>query len=76
VIHHQETAMDERSRNPQQHVANVRGQITALIDHLRADATRVEEPQFRAICETGAEVLGGLDKAFDDYSRRNEAAWR
>jgi hypothetical protein len=68
--------MDERTRNPRQHVANVRGEIAALMDHLRADAKRVDEPQFRAICETGAEVLGGLDKAFDDYTRRNEAAWR
>jgi hypothetical protein len=68
--------MDERSSNPREHVTHVRGQITALIDHLRADAGRVDEPQFRAICETAAEVLRGLDKAFDDYTRRNEAAWR
>jgi len=26
--------------------------------------------------ETSAEVLTGLAKAFDDYERKNEAAWR
>jgi hypothetical protein len=26
--------------------------------------------------ETAAEVLGGLSKAFSDYERKNEAAWR
>jgi hypothetical protein len=26
--------------------------------------------------ETAAEVLTGLIKAFDDYEKKNEAAWR
>jgi hypothetical protein len=26
--------------------------------------------------ETSAEVLGGLLKAFSDYAKKNEAAWR
>jgi hypothetical protein len=26
--------------------------------------------------ETSAEVLGGLIKAFDDYEKKNETAWR
>jgi hypothetical protein len=26
--------------------------------------------------ETSAEVLSGLIKAFDDYEKKNEAAWR
>jgi len=26
--------------------------------------------------ETSAEVLGGLMKAFSDYEKKNEAAWR
>jgi hypothetical protein len=25
--------------------------------------------------ETSAEVLGGVVKAFDDYEKKNEAAW-
>jgi hypothetical protein len=26
--------------------------------------------------ETTAEVLGGLRKAYDDFERKNEGAWR
>jgi hypothetical protein len=26
--------------------------------------------------ETSAEVLGGLQKAFQDHERKNESAWR
>ena len=40
----------------------------------RADGARVDEPQLKAMFETSAEVL--LVKAFGDYKRKNEAAWR
>jgi hypothetical protein len=38
--------------------------------------TKVDEPQLKAMFETSAEVLGGLAKAFQDYERKNEAAWK
>jgi len=46
------------------------------ITHLRQDINKVEEPQLKAMFETSAEVLTGLTKAFDDYEKKNEAAWR
>ena len=46
-----------------------------LIEHLRSDIDKVDEPQFKAMFETTAEVLGGLEKAFEDYERKNESAW-
>jgi len=36
----------------------------------------VDEPQLKAMFETAAEVLGGLKKAFSDYERKNDSAWR
>ena len=48
----------------------------APIDHLRADIEKVDEPQFKAMFETSAEVLGGLVKAFEDYEKKNESAWK
>jgi hypothetical protein len=36
----------------------------------------VDEPQLKAMFETSAEVLSGLSKAFSDYERKNESAWR
>ena len=44
--------------------------------HMREDIDKVDEPRFKAMFETSAEVLGGLIKAFDDYEKKNEAAWR
>jgi hypothetical protein len=47
-----------------------------LIEHLRKDIEKVTEPKAQALFETSAEVLNGLVKAFDDYEKKNEAAWR
>jgi hypothetical protein len=43
---------------------------------LWSDIDKVDEPQLKAMFETAAEVLGGLLKAFSDYERKNESAWR
>jgi hypothetical protein len=50
--------------------------LSATITHLREDIGKVEEPQLKAMFETPAEVLGGPIKAFHDYEKKNEAAWR
>jgi hypothetical protein len=47
-----------------------------LIDHLRKDIGKVTEPKAQALFETSAEVLTGLVKAFDDYGKKSEGAWR
>jgi hypothetical protein len=50
--------------------------LQETIDHLRADIEKVDEPQLKAMFETAAEVLSGLKKAFSDYEKKNESAWR
>ena len=47
-----------------------------LIDHLRKDVEKVAESKAQALFETSAEVLTGSFKAFDDYEKGSEAAWR
>ncbi len=64
---------DENS--PLDHTHKMSARFTELRDHLRADIEKVDEPQFKAMCETAAEVLGGLIKAFKDYEAKSEAAW-
>jgi hypothetical protein len=54
----------------------MKSEMNALIAHLREDVTKVDDPQFKAMFETSAEVIGGLVKAFSDYERKNEAAWK
>jgi hypothetical protein len=50
--------------------------LQEIIDHLRGDIGKVDEPQLKAMFETSAEVLTGLKKAFSDYEQKNESAWR
>jgi hypothetical protein len=63
------------SSDPMDHTPILKKELTALIDHLRADAERVHEPQAKALFETSAEVLLGLHKAFSDYEAKSEKAW-
>jgi hypothetical protein len=50
--------------------------LAGLRDDLRATIGRADEPQLKAVMETGAEVLGGLRQAFVDYGEAGEEAWQ
>jgi hypothetical protein len=63
-------------RDPRHHVQKMQKALADVQVHMREDIDKVDEPQFKAMFETSAEVLGGLIKALDDYSKKNEAAWR
>jgi hypothetical protein len=62
--------------DPRHHTQKMARRLEETIDHLRQDIETVDEPQFKAMFETAAEVLGGLVKAFRDYERKNEAVWQ
>jgi hypothetical protein len=62
--------------NPREHTANIRKQFAMLVDHLREDVTKVKDPAAKALFETSAEVISGLERAFRDYESKNEAAWK
>ncbi|MDX8466019.1 hypothetical protein RFM26_10040 [Mesorhizobium sp. VK23B] len=63
-------------RDPLHHTQKMQKALQEIQAHLREDIEKVDEPQFKAMFETSAEVLGGLIKAFRDYEQKNEAAWR
>jgi hypothetical protein len=58
------------------HAQKMQNRLQETMDHLRQDVERVDDPKLKALFETSAEVLGGLVKAFQDYERKNESAWR
>jgi hypothetical protein len=70
------TSPETTSSHPTEHCENLKRELGDLMDHLRRDMERVDEPQFKALCETAAEVLGGLRNAFEHYGSKNEPAWR
>ena len=62
--------------NPREHTANIKKEFKMLIDHLRKDVEKVDDIGAKALFETSAEVIGGLEKAFTDYEQKNEPAWK
>jgi len=64
------------SSNPMEHTANIKKEFRMLIDHLREDVAKVNDPSAKALFETSAEVIIGLEKAFSDYESKNELAWQ
>ena len=51
-------------------------QLDQLIAQVRKDSAQVQEPKAQALFETTAEVLIGLRKAYEDYAKGDEQAWR
>lgn len=64
------------SKDPKAHTANMRREFRMLISHLREDIDKVDEPKAQALFETAAEVITGLDTAFQHYEHKNEQAWK
>lgn len=64
------------SKDPRAHTANVRKEFAMLIEHLRGDIRKIDEPKAQALFETAAEVISGLDTAFKHYESRSEDAWK
>ena len=67
---------DTIEQEARHHTRKMAKRLQEIKDHLREDIEKVDEPQLKAMFETSAEVLGGLIKAFNDYDRKIEAAWR
>ena len=68
--------MATASKDPKHHTQKLKQRLQDTVTHLRQDIGKIDEPQLAAMFETSAEVLNGLIKAFDDYEKKNEAAWR
>ena len=68
--------MDKSNGNPKVHTQRMQQRLRELMDHMREDVRKVDDPQFKALFETSAEVLGGVVKAMADYEKKNDAAWR
>lgn len=50
--------------------------VRQLRDELKAHAAEATDPKCAALCETGGEVVGGLEKAFDHFLQKSEKVWQ
>ena len=62
--------------DPRHHTQKMQKALEDIKNHMRQDIEKIDEPRFKAMFETSAEVLEGLIKAFRDYEHKNESAWR
>lgn len=67
---------DITSRDAKEHTAQLGGALKALSEHLRRDVEKVDDPKAKALFETSAEVLDGLQKAYRDFESGTERAWK
>lgn len=58
------------------HVDNIKDELHELVKHLRRDAQIVDDEQAAALFETSAEVIHGLEVAFDHFKTKVEPAWQ
>ena len=72
----QEAQTGRTAQDPHHHTQKMSKRLEETIDHLRRDIALVDEPQFKAMFETAAEVLAGLVTAFRHYDQKSEPAWR
>jgi hypothetical protein len=76
------THQQEKTMNPQANSGRfaatdaIASRPGDLRDEMRTTIREVDDPQGRAVLETGAEVLSGLRQAFIDYADGTEQAWQ
>ncbi|MGZ3790019.1 MAG: hypothetical protein ACXVLQ_15895 [Bacteriovorax sp.] len=63
------------SNDPKEHAQNIEKHIIELKNHCLEDCNLIEDPKARALFETAADVLEGLEKAFSDFQSENEGGW-
>lgn len=61
--------------DPRAHTKRMEKVFHDTATHLREDVRVIQDARARALFETAAEVLGGLEKAFHDYDKKDELAW-
>jgi len=56
--------------------SDVQQKIAEAKEAAREHGAQAEDPKCAALCETSAEVLEGLEKAYTHYHEKSEKAWQ
>lgn len=67
---------DLQTSDAGEHSRNIRSEMQELVDYLRRDIGKVDDPKAKALFETSAEVIKGLITAFSHYEEKSEEAWK
>jgi hypothetical protein len=64
------------SPSPVEHARNIEDIIASLRCLCKSETHVFHDPKGKALLETSAEVLGGLQNAFHEYLSKEAAVWR
>ena len=62
--------------NPIEHARNIEDILGSLKSLCRSEIEIFHDPKAKALLETSAEVLGGLEKAFHEFLSKDEDVWK
>lgn len=62
--------------NPIEHAKNIEDILGSLKSLMRNEIHVFHDPKGKALLETSAEVLGGLEKAFHDFVLKEDDVWK
>jgi hypothetical protein len=62
--------------NPIEHAKNLEDILSSLKSLMRNEIQVFHDPKAKALLETSAEVLGGLEKAFHDFVKKDDEVWK
>jgi hypothetical protein len=60
----------------EQNIVQIQQKISGLCQELHTKANNLQSPQGKALLETSAEVMDGINKAFDHFLAKSEGAWK
>ena len=64
--------MNNEGKEPHFYMIRIRVELEALINQLRIDSRKVNEPRAQALFETSAEVLSGVAAACRHYEQKKD----
>ena len=62
--------------NPIEHAKNLEDILSSLRSLMKNEIHVFHDPKAKALLETSAEVLGGLEKAFHDFVMKDDDVWK
>lgn len=68
--------MARRTRTTKNYPRDMEQKLGKVCDELRKDADKIDDPKGQALFEAAAEVIGGLQTAFEHYESESEQVWK
>ncbi len=65
-----------QTHSPIEHAKNIEDILASLKSLCKSEVQVFHDPKAKALLETSAEVLGGLEKAFHDFLSKEDDVWK